>query len=173
MDTTFHPPKNRHQLLVWVLTCLFSVSCANYRYFPLSYHDVESLDSTAVTMYLIDNEHVLSNVWAIKKYTFKKDDISCTLENVPKNLAVDIVQTISKEDFEANKNQVLLFAKPELTKKLPQTGSVTFDYHELDHIQVVEKDHKTTFSNVILFTIAFLGMWGLALRYGYLHFVSG
>jgi hypothetical protein len=142
MRISFGIANNRMAFYLFFLPGLCTFSCANYRYFPLSYHGVKTLDSTAVTMYLVDNEHVLTNVWTIKKYNFKKNDISCTIEKVPENLAVDIVQTISKEDIVANKNQVLLFAKPALTKKLEQTGSITFDYHELDRIRAVDNDHE-------------------------------
>jgi len=161
MKTTFLLLKHRHALLVWIITCLSSVSCSHYQHFPLSYHGIKTLDSTVVTMYLVDNEHVLTNVWAIKKYTFKNDDISCTIEKVPETFAVEIVQTISKEDVEVNKNQVLLFAKPELTKKLAQTGSITFDYHELDRIQVVEKDDQKNISKAVTIVVGILG--GVAL----------
>ena len=163
MRTLFWIPNNRSACYLFLLACLCTTSCSNYRYFPLSYHGVKALDSTAVTMYLVDNEHVLTNVWAIKKYGFKKNDISCTIEKVPEKNAVFIVQTISKEDVQANKNQVLLFAKPELTKKLTQAGSITFDYHELDRIQVVEKDDEKTISFVVLITLGLAATIGLLL----------
>jgi hypothetical protein len=104
-------------------------------------------------MYIVDNEHVLTNIWLVRDYKFNKDDISCTLEKVPDSLSSDIVKTISSEDAEANKDQVLLFAKPALTKKLAQTGSITFDYHELDRIQVIDKDHNETISATLLIII--------------------
>jgi hypothetical protein len=114
-------------------------------------------------MYIVDNEHVLTNIWLVRDYKFNKDDISCTLEKVPDSLSSDIVKTISSEDAEANKDQVLLFAKPALTKKLAQTGSITFDYHELDRIQVVEKDDEKTISFVVLITLGLAATIGLLL----------
>jgi hypothetical protein len=111
-------------------------------------------------MYIVDNEHILTNMWVVRDYKFNKDDMSCTLEKVPEKIGEEIVKINSKEDAELNQKRVLLFAKPALTEKLAQNTSITFNYHELDRIQVIEKDHEKTISDTVmtLFVIAALLM---------------
>jgi hypothetical protein len=114
-------------------------------------------------MYIIDKEHVLTNVWAVKNYKFNKNDIICTYEKLPEHLGEEIVKTTSKEDAELNQKKVFLFAKPALTEKLVQQTSITFDYHELDRIQVVEKDHDKTISESLLYILGSIVGTALAL----------
>jgi hypothetical protein len=112
-------------------------------------------------MYIVDNEHVLTNIWAIKDYKFNKNDIICTYEKIPEQLGEEIIETTSKEIAELKKNKVFLFAKPALIEKLAQNTSITFDYHELDRIQVIENDQEKIISDIVVISLWAVG--GIAL----------
>lgn len=148
---------NYRIILLLILGSFLQTGCRVYKHYPLSYHGVQQLKNKPVQLYLVDNEHVLSEVWALKSYRFDKNEISCKIEHLPPLIARNVMLLSSREDAHESRNDVRLYAKPALVQQLKGADSVTFDYHLLDRVDVSELDVDQT----ILRTLGFLLLSGL------------
>ncbi|GEM_PF-3003004 len=139
-------------------------SCRIHNHFPLSYYGVNHLDKSKLKLYLIDNEHVLTKVWSMHAVETHQDEISCRLQPLPASEASEVVMIKNKQDAENSDNHVFFFAKPGLIAQIDGKDSVTFDYHALEKITVVEQDGDASANKVlenlaIIFGIALGVLW--------------
>ncbi len=135
-------------------------SCRVHNHFPLSFYGVNHLDKSKLKLYLIDNEHVLTKVWSMNAVETHKDEISCRLKPVPVAEASQVVLINNRQDAEDSQNHVFFFAKPSLIAQVDGKDSVTFDYHALERISVVENDGAAAANKIlenlaIIFGVAF------------------
>jgi hypothetical protein len=135
-------------------------SCRVHNHFPLSYYGVKHLEKSKLKLYLIDNEHVLTKVWSMHAVKTHQDEISCRLKPVPEAEASQIVLINNRQDAEDSQNHVFFFATPSLIAQVDGKDSVTFDYHALEKISVVEKDGDAAANKIlenlaIIFGVAF------------------
>lgn len=134
-------------LKVFVLllpACLLLNACKVLVNQPLSFTEAKAAQKKLPHYYIIDNEHVLTEVWSVYHIAFNNNEITSRVIKVPWPQSEEVVQFKSKFDYYERKNNIYLFAKPELANKLQHNECVTFDYHELDHISVLEKDYEKT-----------------------------
>jgi hypothetical protein len=124
--------------------CLLINACKVIKTYPLTYTEATEAQKKLPQYYIIDNEHVLTEVWSVTKIDFTKDVINCRVFKVPPPYSEEVVQFTSRNDFNKRKNYIYLFAKPELAQELQKSDSISFDYHKLDHISVLEKDFEKT-----------------------------
>ncbi len=134
-------------------------SCRVHNHFPLSYYGVNHLDKNKLKLYLIDNEHVLTRVWSMHAVETHQDEISCRLQPLPVSEASQVVLINNRQDAEDSQNHVFFYAKPSLIAEITGKDSVTFDYHALERISVVEKDGDASAEKIlqnlaIIFSIA-------------------
>jgi hypothetical protein len=120
-------------------------ACISYQRVPLSYMGVLNADKTKSHLYLIDNQHVLTNIWYVQYYQFEDQKISFKLKKVPPSEGGGIVQIFSEEEAKNSMHNLLFFAKPALIDQVNKSDSITFDFHELERIEITETDFKTTF----------------------------
>ncbi len=152
------PWKSDHRIMLLLILGIFlQTGCRVYKQYPLSYHGVQQLKNKPVQLYLIDNEHDLSEVWAIKSYSFEKNDISCKIEQLPPSKARDLMTLSSQKDAHQSRNDVRLYAKSSLVQQLKSTDSVTFDYHLLQRIEVTELDDDRTLGKTALKIFVIVG----------------
>lgn len=124
-------------------------SCRIHNHFPLSYYGVNHLDKSKLKLYLIDNEHVLTKVWSMHAVETHQDEISCRLQLLPVSEASEVVMIKNKQDAENSDNHVFFFAKPDLIQQIEGKESVTFDYHALEKITVVENDGEASGNKIV------------------------
>ncbi len=148
-------------MLLFVLGIFLQTGCMSYKHAPLSYHGVQQLKDEQVQLYLIDNENVLTEVWALKSYRFDKNEISCKIEHLPPSVARDVMVKKTKKSARKKSNHVHLFATPALVQQLQAADSVTFDYHLLDRVEA----QKLNIVLTILKTVGFALLIGLAANF--------
>jgi hypothetical protein len=145
-------------MLLLVLGIFLQTGCLSYKHAPLSYRGVQQLKDKKVQLYLIDNENVLSEVWALKSYSFDKNEISCKIEHLDPSMARDVMLKETQKSARKKRNHVHLFATPALVQQLQAADSVTFDYHLLDRVEVQELNIVLT----IFKTVGVILLIGLA-----------
>jgi hypothetical protein len=67
-----------------------------------------------------------------------QDEITCRLKPLPASEASQVVLINNQLDASHSADHVFFFAKPSLIAQIAGKDSVTFDYHALDRISVVE-----------------------------------
>jgi len=149
-----------------LLLILGMSSCAVQNHFPLSYYGVNHLDKSKLKLYLIDNEHVLTKVWSMHAMKTHQDEITCRLKPLPESEASQVVMIKNQADAARSEDHVFFFAKPSLIAQIANKDSVTFDYHALDRITVVELDGNAT-GNKTLKNLAIIP----AITFGILFFL--
>jgi hypothetical protein len=132
-------------------------SCTVFKHFPVSYYDLNKLNKKNLKLYLVDNEHVLTNVWSMQETKTDQNQITCSLIQLKTYEAEEVVTMSDQYDaFESQKN-ILFFAKPNLVAKIINKATITFDYNALEKIVVVKRDDKATLTksikNTLLFTV--------------------
>jgi hypothetical protein len=149
---------NQRTILLLILGIFLQTGCLSYKHAPLSINSMQKLKDKKVQLYLIDNENVLSEVWALKSYRFDKNDISCKIEQLPPSKARDLMTLSSQKDAHQSRNDVRLYAKSSLVQQLKSTDSVTFDYHLLERIEVTELDDDRTLGKTALKIFVIVGI---------------
>lgn len=125
--------------------CLGLNACISYQRVPLSYTGVLNADKTKAHLYLIDNQHVLTNVWHVQQYAFEDQKIMFKLKKMPPSQGSGIVQINTNEEAKNSTHNLFFFAKPSLVDQIQKSDSITFDFHDLERIETTETDFKTTF----------------------------
>lgn len=129
--------KADHRIVLFLTLGIFlQTGCLSYKHASLSYRGVQQLKGKKVQLYLIDNENVLREVWALKSYRFDKNEISCKIEHLDSSVARDVMLKKTQKSARKKSNNVHLFATPALVQQLQAADSVTFDYHLLDRVEV-------------------------------------
>jgi len=153
-------------LVVLLPASLLINACKVINIYPLTYTEAISAQKKLPQYYIIDNEHVLSEVWSVTKIDFTHDSIHCKVLKVPPPQSEEVVKFNAKFDFYKQKNNIYLFAKPELAKELQKSDSISFVYHKLDHISVLEKNYEETAAKrwplVFLFYLGILSLYVIA-----------
>lgn len=146
----------------WIFMLLMTFSqtaCRFYQTAPISIHRVQELDVKKVQCFLVNDEQPLTDVWRLKRTSFKKRTVTCTAIKLPIEEAKNVVFVDSKNDARASQDNVYLFAKSELVAKLKRGDSLlVFDYQMLDRMQVVEPNFNKSINNSIVLVI------GLSIR---------
>ncbi len=140
-----------------LLLVVTGLSCSNvYNHFPLSYYGLKKLDQTNLKLYLIDNEHVLTNVWSISSLKTNQDEITCRLKQLTPSAAEQVIKIDDYPDALRSQNNILFFAKPNLIAQIANKDTVTFDYNALEKIAVVEQDQATSITKSLKNTLLFI-----------------
>jgi hypothetical protein len=135
----------RWVILLLLIGCVVGLNaCISYQRVPLSYLGVLNADKTKAHLYLIDNQHVTTNIWSVQEYHFEDQKISFMIKKIPQSQRDGVVQITSQEGAKRSMNNLLFFAKPALIDQIQNSDSITFDFHQLERIETTEIDYKTT-----------------------------
>jgi len=155
MLNLLRPQRLRLALFLLLIFSLQQVSCVYYQRYPMAKSRLNKIDTKYLTFFLIDNAHPLTKAWELTSYNIDSKSMLCTMSALSEEDAHDVVTVRNNSDARASKNEVLMFVKPECAKTLPDTGSTTLLYDQIERIEVYEANFGKT---VAVFSLSYLAV---------------
>ncbi|MCC7244645.1 MAG: hypothetical protein IT269_03110 [Saprospiraceae bacterium] len=165
MQTIHFTPRAPLALLLMLIFVTSEWRCMFYERYPLPISRIRKIDLEALDFYLYDPSAVKERCWYVSERKMDTQSMTGYVSKLTAKEAADIYNVRSRRDALKSRNEVLFFLKPEYARTLPDTGALTLDFRQIDHIEVYEVNHGKTMmasiaivpAGMLLITVIALG----------------
>ncbi|MBN8680701.1 MAG: hypothetical protein J0M29_20930 [Chitinophagales bacterium] len=133
-----------------VLLLLGLSSCAHYERYGLAKSRMQKLNSSGVSVYLVDAAHPLTRGWFLSEPVFEARSVKARITRMSEVETMEMSLIRDRYDARQSRNDILLFAKPQFAESLPDTTSIVIQDHQLEKIEVCELNHLRTYGAPLL-----------------------
>ncbi len=133
-----------------VLLLLGLSSCAHYERYGLAKSRMQKLNSSGVSVYLVDAAHPLTRGWFLSEPVFDARSVKARITRMSEVETMEMSLIRDRYDARQSRNDILLFAKPQFAESLPDTTSIVIQDHQLEKIEVCELNHLRTYGAPLL-----------------------
>lgn len=154
----FRPIKT---LLLLSLFWLSFNSCVRYKRYSMVSSRLEKVNPAGLSVYLLDAAHPLTRGWYLSEPKFEKKSVSGFLVRMAEVEVLEVVEIRNRRDGQLSKNDLLLYAKPELAAQWFDTATVVIPNKQLERVEVCEMDQMRSIGVPLLGCTAGISLIGL------------